>query len=31
MEFRRLGTTDVEVGTPCLGTMTWGGDPNPSA
>jgi len=24
MEYRRLGTTDIDVSTICLGTMTWG-------
>ena len=24
MEFRRLGTTDLDVSVICLGTMTWG-------
>ena len=24
MKFRKLGTTDIDVGLICLGTMTWG-------
>ncbi len=24
MEFRKLGTTDIDVSVICLGTMTWG-------